>query len=152
MKRCFLWCAGPLTHSLARCLWKAFAYLWGSAENGEKMVSRHSGYLAVAVGMDCQPLTLWLRGGDSAGKDQSPSTVWACSSWASPRSLPSGKSELIQELRLPLHFAACIGHALRSLFLTGWSVNPTHFFSGKRPHWKIVLWVEVKTYKGELFQ
>lgn len=38
-KWCFLWCVGPLTQSLARCLWKALAYLWGSAENGEKTVS-----------------------------------------------------------------------------------------------------------------
>lgn len=106
------------------------------------------GYWVVAVSPACPTSVFVAEGWGLRGRRPVSLHRVACASWASPCSLPSGKRELIQEQGLPLHFAACIGHTLKSLFLTGWSSSHTHLVSGKRVYWTMALWVEVRIYKG----
>lgn len=129
---CFLWCAGPPAHSLARCLGRAFAYLWGAARNGEKTLSLPLWMLVVAVGtarsashLVAEGWGLGVRGPVSLHRVGS---VWACS----PRAF----------WKQWAHPGAAVAPAPRSL-RRACSVDPTPPFSGKSTLEK-ALWVQVR--------
>lgn len=82
----FLWCAGPLTHSLVRCLWKAFAYLWGSAENGEKTVSLALWTFSCGCGHCLPSLSLCVWG---VGTQRERTSLFTLCGFVHPEPLPA---------------------------------------------------------------
>lgn len=131
----FFWYTAPLIHSLARCLWKHLLIFGVLLRMVGKTLSRPLWIFSCGCEHWLWTLCSWGVRHSAKGPVslQSPAFVGLfILSLPTPPLLE--RVNLIQELWLPLQFSACIRHALKSLFLSGWSLNPTYFFSGKRTY------------------
>lgn len=136
---------------LARCLSKAFAVFVVLLGIVKRVFLGHCVWICCCGCGHCLPsLSLCGRGvGTLQGGPvslYSRAAAWGFFIRVSCPLLPFWKEYAHPRLWLSLQFSACAGHALRSLLLTGWSLNPPHCFSGKRAYWKLLLYVKVSQF------
>lgn len=151
-------CAGPLTHSWAVTRQEAcrkHLLVFNVLLRMVKRVSVGRSVWIFCCGCGhCWPnLSLCGQGVGLCLKEQS-CYIPRCVSLLIPGLLPPPplleRVSLSKNCGCPLQFSACIRHAVKSLLLTGRSLNPPRSFSGKRTYFQLYEW-RLRFTKGSSF-